>query len=223
MNHKNVPAIIKEVVSIAPQASLFGATLLGAVRENKIISWDKDVDLALDAIHATPDLIDKFKKAGFVVTGIYKLDLPEMIPFVGKENMGNYGKFILSKNGVKVEMCIFTKGWGQRYYYASGTPRFFVLPEHCLAELKKIKFYDFEVNIPVNAESQLAFVYGEDWRTPKQKWYFTAEHYLRREHTIIELRNDDGTKWSKWTGRKVIENKYGKQSFGGINVPVILK
>lgn len=219
MNHSSAPSIIKEVLDIAPEAWLFGATLLGAVREGKIIAWDRDVDLGIPSDRVSLEVIDRFRDAGFDVSGVYFLDLPEMVPYIGEEAIGRIGKFILRKAGVKVEMCCFTPGINGRLYYSSGTPRFLILPEECVYPQKKIPFYHFEANIPERAEDQLAFVYGADWRTPKPNWYFTAEHYLRREHFILELRSDDGSRWSKWTGRKVIEQAWGPQEWSDINTP----
>lgn len=203
MKTPNAPKILKEVLSIAPDAWLFGATLLGAIREGKIISWDKDIDLGYPSHLVTPELIERFRAAGYTVSGEYKFSHPEMPKFI-PDHMGEQGKFILGKDGVKVEMCCFAPGKDGLLYYASGTPRFFVLPESLVYPQKKIALYDFEALVPENAEGQLSFVYGENWRTPIEKWYFTPAHYLRREHTIIELGPDDGTKWSKTTGRRVI-------------------
>lgn len=232
MRHDNAPEIIREVFSIAPDAWLFGATLLGPIRDGKIVPWDKDVDLGIDSSKVTPQMIERFIMAGFKVSGIYMLDMPEMEEYIGPENMGKYGKFILTKHGVKVEMCCFTKGKDlpdrvghlgdpvPMLYYASGTPRFFVMPEAFVYPLKKMKIYGFEVNVAERANDQLEFVYGADWKTPREQWYFTADHYLRREHTIIELKGDDGSRWSKWTGRKQVEKEYGPQQWpDDINTP----
>lgn len=222
MNKNNAPQIIEEIFEIMPDAWLFGATLLGAIREGKILDWDKDVDLGIDADLVTDKLIEEFRRRGYGVSGIYKFSYKGMEEYI--EMRGQYGKFILSKAGVKVEICCFARGHDGRHYYASGTPRFFVLPEEAVYPLVKHYFYGFEVNVAKNPEKQLEIVYGKDWRTPRKKWYFTADHYLRREHTIIELGKDDGTKWSKWTGRKKIVEEYGAQKFPkDINKPHELK
>lgn len=231
MKMHNAPAILKEVLAIAPDAWLFGATLLGAIREGKIISWDRDIDLGYPAEKVDEDLLHRFREAGFHVSGEYRFNLIEMHEYI-PEAVGQFGKFILRKNGVKIEICCFAKGKDlpdragdssekvPMLYYASGTPRFFVLPESFVYPLTEIRIYDFMAKVPEKAHEQLAFVYGEDWRTPKQEWYFTPEHYLRREHTIIELRPEsDGTRWSKWTGREVIDRAWGPQEWSDINTP----
>lgn len=223
MNHANAPHILKEVLSIAPDAWLFGGTLLGPIRNGKIFPWDRDIDLGILSEDATEDLIERFRDAGFFVYGIYRLNMPEMKHYIPKEAMGRIGKFILRKDEVKVEMCCFTPGVDGLMYYASGTPRFFVMPEDYTFPQKKLRIYDFEANVPEESEQNLSFVYGPQWRTPRENWYFTADHYLCRERTIIELRPDDGSRWSKWTGRKVIAQKYPDIVFPeDINEPATL-
>lgn len=219
MNHDKAPTVLKEVFQILPECWLFGATLLGAIREGKIISWDKDIDIGVDTNAITDQTLKKFTNAGFSVTHPYKFDREEMKAYI-PDAMGKYGKFQLRKYGCKVEIECFAQGVDGRWYNASGTPRLFVMTDEMINPLVKLDLYDFSVNVAKNAELQLEHVYGKDWKTPKQKWYFTADHYLRREHTIIELAGDDGTKYSKWKGRQVIETTHGPQNFPeDINTP----
>lgn len=218
--------VLREVIAIAPNSWLFGGTLLGAIRDAAIIDWDGDIDLGHDSLGMTDDIVEQFKMCGFFVS-IYKYDHKKMHAFL-PNSMGQYGKVIVKKYGVKVEICCFADGinhdlFGEIMYYASGTPRFFILPKGFIYPMKKIRFYDLDVNIPVRYEDQLAFVYGNDWRTPKRNWYNTADHYLCRERTIIELDGDDKSKWSKWTGRKVIAKVYPSLYIpSDINTPIKL-
>ena len=45
-----------------------------------------------------------------------------------------------------------------------------MMPVFFCYKVKKIKFYDFYVNIPVKAEDYLFLNYGKDWRIPKEKF-----------------------------------------------------
>jgi hypothetical protein len=197
---------IRKINKTTNKTWLFGATLLGCVRDGKILDWDKDVDLGILSEHMTEELLAKFVKHGFRIHSKYTFDMPEMSPYF---DVSGYSKIVLmSRDNTKIEICCFKKATDGRYYYASGTPRLFGLDADMIFPLKQVKFYDFVVSIPEESEKQLEFVYGADWRVPKKKWYFTKEHYLRREKTIIELKGDDGTKWSKWTGRKIINKQH---------------
>jgi hypothetical protein len=224
MNNNIAKEILREVMEILPECWLFGGTLLGAVRDKSFISWDGDIDVGHSSIGITNTIVEEFKKRGYNIT-TYKFSHPKMEEFL-PNTMGQYGKIIATKRGVKVEVCCFSEGkehpiFGDVMYYASGTPRFFILPKSHIYPTTQINFYDFRVNIATNYEEQLNFVYGKDWNTPKKNWYNSADHYLCRERTIIELGGDDNTSWSKWTGRRVILKTYPNLKLpSDINTPI---
>lgn len=211
--------VIKEIQGIIPQCWLFGGTLLGIIRDNKLLPWDTDVDLGIDSKYITSEVIEKLKSSDFKIT--YKstfsnAKLNEYIP----EYKNKYSKIICKKKKVKIEICGFAQGLPlperndqDLLYYFSGTQRVFVIPKTSVYPTIKFHVGENVFNIAKNYEQQLAFIYGEDWKITKPKWYFTADHYLCRERTIIELGNDDKSKWSKWYGRRVIEKTYGPQNF----------
>lgn len=201
MNKKLINAL-RDFYEITDSAWLFGATLLGCIRDNKIIDWDRDIDVGIDTKLVTDELLDGLSHKGFRIVSKYRFSDERMKQYIGE--LGSFGKIILMKNDTKIEMCCFKEGKNNKLYYASGTPRFFALPYDTVYPLMKRRFYDFTVTVPQNAEKQLEFVYGKDWKTPKKNWYFTKDHYLCRERTIIEFGEDDGTKWSQATGCKVI-------------------
>jgi hypothetical protein len=227
MNIQNATTIINEIQSIIPEVWLFGGTLLGLIRDRKILPWDKDVDLGYSSDFIDDNLVNELKSKNFKIDYTYKFSHPKMKDYIF-DNVGKYGKIICSKDRVKVEICCFVEGIsGNRtgentelLYYASGTPRFFVIPKQYVYPLTKIKIEDYNFNIPKLYEKNLEFIYGPSWNEPRKNWYFTADHYLCRERTIIELEKDDFSRWSKWTGRNVIEKEYGKQNFPiDINTP----
>lgn len=231
----HAPSVLKEVYQIIPLAWLFAGTLLGFIREGKILAWDGDIDLGIDSDLITTEIIDQFKKQGFRVRKLitFKEDIiQKYVP----NSKNNYSKLVVHKNKVKVEILCFKQGIPhnrtgeetEMLYYRAGLakqpPRLFALPYHMAYPIIERDMYDFKVNIPENYKDQLSYIYGNSWMIPKKRWYFTAEHYLCRERTTIELYDDDGTCWSKYTGRKVIEKAYGPQKFpDDINEVFILK
>ena len=231
---KNAHVILKEVFEIIPNAWLFGGTLLGAVRENRILEWDRDVDLGYNSDLVESNTIEQFKNSGFTLSS-YQFNSPDIDQYVPGGN-NTVCKLIAKKNNVKVEIMCFKQGVpGNRrghtedlMYYQQGLPgnvKLFCLPVSIAYPTQPIDFYDFSVNIPVAAEEQLEFVYGYDWRTPKKEWYWTADHFLCRERTTIELSNiDDQTMRSKWAGRRLINKTYGVTDFpDSINEPYFLR
>jgi hypothetical protein len=223
------PQALKDVLEIIPGAWLFAGTLLGAIRDKGIIKWDRDIDVGCLCDEIDENVIARLIAAGFSIKRHFILDEPKMARFIPND-MGKTGKLILERNGTKVEICCFAAGVIHPYlkcevlYYAGGTSRFFILPKSFIYPLIQYELYGTKVNIPKNYEQQLAFIYGDNWRHPQRHWYCTADHYLCRERTIIEIGEDDGTKWSKWTGRKVIKETYGVSEFpADINEPFYLK
>lgn len=231
---KDAPLILKEVFRIIPNAWLFGGTLLGAVRENQILTWDRDIDLGYKSELVDTAMIEQFESSGFSLS-IRRFDSPDINRYVSG-SVGSICKVIAKKSDVKIEIMCFKqgepgnrRGWIEDLlYYQQGLPgnvRLFCLPVSVAYPTQQIDFYDFSVNVPVAAEEQLEFIYGHGWRTPNKTWYWTADHFLCRERTTIELSDtDDLTKYSKWRGRRLITETHGVTDFpDDINTPYFFK
>tara|TARA_B110000977_G_scaffold200611_1_gene291778 strand:+ start:1715 stop:2542 length:828 start_codon:yes stop_codon:yes gene_type:complete len=49
------------------------------------------------------------------------------------------------------------------------------IPKSFFNSFKILSFYGSEMNLPAHSEDLLAFIYGDDWCTPKDKWSFYEE------------------------------------------------
>ena len=145
-------------------------TLLGIVRDKKFITWDMDVDYGLIVQHEFN--WDKFeehlKKYGFKKVREYKYhdEIKEQtyayhgltIDFFGKtddgENSIAYG-FYTQKDFVYDNMC-------SRHVREVKYVR--------VLGVRKEKFLNVEVTIPINAEEYLESAYSKNWRIPDPKW-----------------------------------------------------
>lgn len=152
-------------------------TLLGIIRENKLIDWDKDMDLSVR--FESEAQMEQMVKA---LSKIYpvKTLAPSIRP--GAWNMGKYRtiKAFHQKFGMfrtDPHLDFFTQYRGKYDNNTEFTYRSVIagvnneIPASYVDKLDKIVFDGHEYSIPNNVEEFLALRYGEDWKTPKQYWH----------------------------------------------------
>ena len=138
---------------------LSGGALLGACRNNDLISWDWDVGIALihEEISDPIFFISLFTNKGFRLT---KFD-------DSKKNM----KFVLTKYDFTYELMCWYKAGRYRKRRMFKRPALFYNSGFSLVSIRNEQF-----RAPAKAEEFLEFVYGSDWRVPKvtndKKEYF---------------------------------------------------
>lgn len=182
---QNAPRVLKEALAIAPDAWLFAGTMLGCVRDGRIIEWDRDVDLGFSSELMTEALLDKFRSAGFTVERQHRYDIPAYRDYV-PDAMGKYSKVVIRKQA-KIEFYCFARGRDGRLYYAQGKQKLFAIDYDLVYPQKKVPFYDFEANVPERVDEHLTYMYGSDWQTPKPRWIRSPEHEKCRERFFIRL------------------------------------
>lgn len=191
-------------------------TLLGVIRDKKLIEWDHDIDIALwkgqiskasiikimEENHFTlrqgfgvkDDIISFDKKGGRIVDiNFYEIirfnegqkDIAYVKWFIPKNNFmklidalsdsvkyeGKFRKFInltsifqgifIFLKSVLIKLKLFYKEIG----YSE--------PVSLLKNIKKIEFNGLQVNVPVESEKYLKYLYGKEWKIPKKNyiWY----------------------------------------------------
>jgi len=164
---------------------LEAGTLLGVVREDRLLPWDTDLDLTVTADHTDALLKCRWKiwKAGYRTRvrsfardmGPFARGLPRVL----KVQTRKWG--VLKDQGM---MDIFIK------YRVDDTYQWVVDEREPVLKLCPARFYDerstlrfdgHDVQVPADAEGYLAYHYGPDWRTPVKTWDYRLDDHCVKE------------------------------------------
>ncbi|MBC8192753.1 MAG: LicD family protein [FCB group bacterium] len=152
-------------------------TLLGLIRENKIIDWDKDMDLSVR--------YESEAKMEQMIQALGKLYPIKILPPSIRPDAWKLGKYrtvkaFHQKFGLirtDPHLDFFTQYRGQYEGKTEPTYRSIIagvnneIPASFVDELDTFIFDGHKYAIPNHVEDYLALRYGSDWRTPKQYWH----------------------------------------------------
>lgn len=152
---------------------LDGGTLLGVIREQRLLPWDTDMDLSVD--HVYIDLLlksgKKIRRKGYRVsfrrfredTGPFKKDQIRVIKIRNMIFPGIKGKAVLD--------IFLRQNAEERSYWAVGekNPVLPNAPIRFFEELTSVDFNGKLYTVPSEYEEFLAYRYG-DWKTPVKVW-----------------------------------------------------
>ncbi len=146
---------------------LEGGTLLGIIRENRLLPWDNDVDITIteDRLEKLMSLKRRFRLAGYELKlRLSREDMPHFpLGSVRLVKVKTTKLFLFHGYGI---MDIFVKRKiGDKYYWIVG-PRDHVLksvPCHFYENLGRYPFEGYEYSVPADYENYLTCRYGE-WR-----------------------------------------------------------
>jgi len=150
--------------------ALTSGTLLGIVRENRLLPWDTDMDLMVsgedqDALSAA---IPAMRAAGLkVITRRMKVDLPPLKP-------NDYRIIKVYAGAIVIDLIAkYSDTW--HYYWCVGKSKVLKRVEaRFYDELTKIAFNGNMFWAPQDLEAYLTARYGE-WRTPVKDYNYKKD------------------------------------------------
>jgi len=167
MNEANAKKLLFMVADVLEDVGLeffldFG-TLLGAIREQKFIEHDEDIDLGMPQENLLPKakiISNQFIKKGLQIEVI---DHRHSEPWDGSIYAIKFSGF-----GEHGGLAGFVKTKGKRAVPSHLQSYWFVVAAKFLEELGEIEFYGRKFKMPKDADGYLTEIYG-NWRIPNKK------------------------------------------------------
>ncbi len=163
---------------------LDGGTLLGIMRENRLLPWDSDTDLfaTADDLKRIKSAMWKFRRLGYwTVIRKHRVDKPPFRPGEARVVKIKTRKWLLFAGPINLDIFIKYKS-GDNYYWIEGSKKNNVrkcVPVEYHEKLTQIEFNNKKYWIPEAYEDYLVLRYG-DWKIPVKEW-----DNLRDDQTII--------------------------------------
>jgi len=157
---------------------LEGGTLLGIIRENRLLPWDNDLDISIrsEDFDRLRRILPKFFYRGMIAkVREYKIDDP---PFQKGEVrlIKVYAtKYLFFKTPLVLDIFV-KKKLDDQYYWVVGVKRRAkkAVPARFYDELTTVQFNHKTYSIPKLTDEYLTYRYG-DWRTPVKTWNFIKD------------------------------------------------
>jgi len=149
---------------------LEGGTLLGIIREDRLLPWDNDLDISLTEEYYDEILeaISDIKKLGYMVwTKELESNEPPFKKGLKRVLKIRNRRLHFIRGEVALDIFIKFKK-GDEYFWQVG-PRRKSVPAYFYETLKRHPFDGKEYLIPNKVEEYLTYRYG-DWQTPIKDW-----------------------------------------------------
>ena len=161
---------------------LEGGTLLGLIREQRLLPWDPDTDVSMmrEDLDRLPAIIRSLKSKGWRVSiRHYETNAPTYAPAgaIRMIKVKGRSKWYFTPDTTCCDIFIKTRHEGHVYWQAKKcTMR---VPEHHYSGFEVVNWEDRPLHVPVDAKGYLTAKYG-NWSVPVKQWS------ARNELTIVK-------------------------------------
>ena len=132
-------------------------SLLGLVRQNALLAWDNDVDIAV-----APGVSFKTIRAALQEAGLP----PRMIKRRGDPVVS----LNLCKDGISADLYLLAVQQDRWVDFGGGSRGFTLTMSHPHTTVVERTFANRILPVPAEAEAYLAHLYGPQWRMPDRNW-----------------------------------------------------
>jgi len=163
--------IIREIFeNVKVEFYLAYGTCLGALRDKDFIAWDDDIDLGVIncPLEKRIEIGYLMEDLGFTAQSIvFNVQGREINNYSGYQGDKDTGIIVMERN-VKSTIFFFTEQEEEMICRAKvGAPILMGYPKKLTQSFQKIKFRNYEYNIPKPPECYLGFAYT-DWNRPNK-------------------------------------------------------
>jgi len=177
--------MLKDVAGILEACHIYyvleAGTLLGIVRENRLLPWDNDVDITITEKYEKKLLWNRWR---FWLKG-YRFYVRRY-----RRQTGPFKKGQVRIIRIQTRRLIFVKDMslldifikrpiGNEYYWTVDVKRPVLksTPKHYYDDITTREFEGHMYSVPKETEGYLEYHYGKDWRIPVKTWNFRTDDF----------------------------------------------